>query len=294
MKISLGYQVILAIILGIVVGLIFGPYCSILDPIGEIFFMLLQMVVLPYLLFLLIHGLGSLSPAFARTLFSRGWIFFLVVWAAGGIVVYALLALIPSSQLIFEAPVASGREMLKIDILSYLIPKNVFYDLANNVVPAIAISGLIGGVSVMCIERKDKILDLLSQVNASIEKVLEWLALISPITIFTHVAVAAGTLHFDNLAKVEFFIAVFIGATLFLTLWVLPVLITSLTDLTYRDVMREFRNVCLIPFATAMPSLAIPFIYQMIKRHSSRVELKGQDQFTNTAQTVLPLTYTFG
>src|ERR1700722_10023069 len=228
MKISLGYQVILAIVLGIIVGLFFGPYCSIFNPIGEIFFMLLQMVVLPYLLFLLIHGLGSLSPVIGKKLFSNGWIFFLVLWATGGVVVYALLTLIPTSQLIFEAPLASGREMLRIDILSYLIPKNVFYDLANNVVPAIVICGLIGGLSVMTLENKSNLLTLLSQVNASIEKILEWLAILSPIAIFSHVAVAAGTLHFENLAKVEFFVAVFIGATLFLTLWVLPVLLTSL------------------------------------------------------------------
>ena len=294
MKISLGYQVILAIVLGIIVGLFFGPYCSIFNPIGEIFFMLLQMVVLPYLLFLLIHGLGSLSPAIGKKLFSNGWIFFLVLWATGGVVVYALLTLIPTSQLIFEAPLASGREMLRIDILSYLIPKNVFYDLANNVVPAIVICGLIGGLSVMTLENKSNLLTLLSQVNASIEKILEWLAILSPIAIFSHVAVAAGTLHFENLAKVEFFVAVFIGATLFLTLWVLPVLLTSLTDLKYRDVMREFRRVCIIPFATAMPSLAIPFIYRTIKRQALRESLKRDDNYDNAAQTVLPLTFTFG
>jgi Na+/H+-dicarboxylate symporter len=294
MKFSLGLQVIFAVVLGIIVGLVVGPYCSIFNPIGEVFFMLLQMVVLPYLLFLLIHGLGSLSPAIGKKLFSRGWVFFLVLWVIGAAVVFALLTLIPISQLIFEAPIASGREMLRIDILSYLIPKNVFYDLANNVVPAIVICGLIGGLSVMTIQNKSNLLTLLSQVNASIEKILEWLAKLSPIAIFSHIAVASGTMHFENLAKVEFFVAVFIAATLFLTLWVLPVLLTSMTDLRYRDVMREFRLVCLIPFATAMPSLAIPFIYQTIKRHALSKSLQEMDNYDNTAQTVLPLTYTFG
>jgi proton glutamate symport protein len=209
MKISLGYQVIFAIALGVVAGLFFGPYCSVLDPVGKIFFMLLQMVVLPYLLFLLIHGLGSISPDIAKKLFRRGWVFFIVIWATGFAIVYSLLTLIPTPQLIFVEPVASGSDILATSLLNYLIPRNVFYDLANNIIPAITICGLIGGLALMSIEKKDAVLTVLSQVNTSIEKILHWLAVVSPIVIFSHVAVVAGTIKLENLAKVDICIAVF-------------------------------------------------------------------------------------
>ncbi|MGC1879496.1 MAG: cation:dicarboxylase symporter family transporter [Rhabdochlamydiaceae bacterium] len=293
MKISLGYQVIIAIVLGIITGLFFGSRCAVLDPIGEIFFMLLQMVVLPYLLFLLMHGLGTLSKSIARKLFQCGWAFFIVIWIAGFAVVYALLYLIPTLQLVFVEPIASGTRALTMDLLTYLIPRNVFYALSNNIVPAITICGLIAGLAIMSIEKKDYVLNFLSQANTSIEKILEWLAIVSPLAIFSHVAVAAGTLKFENLAKVEIYVVIFIVAVLFLTFWFLPALLTSLTDFSYKEVVKEFRMVCLVPFATAMPSLAFPFIYQTIKRLSRRNGLENE-QFYNTSQTILPLAFTFG
>ncbi|MBS0603491.1 MAG: cation:dicarboxylase symporter family transporter [Verrucomicrobia bacterium] len=293
MKISLGYQVLIAIALGILIGLSFGKYCSVLYPIGQIFFMLLQMAVLPYLLFLLIHGLGSLSPTIAKKLFKRGWIFFVLLWAVSFGVVYCLMTLIPTPQLIFVEPIASGSKSVAMNLITLLVPQNIFYDLSNNMVPAITVCGMIGGLAVMNIEKKDYVLNLLSQMNAGIEKIFDWLAKASPLAIFSHVAVAIGTTRFDNLEKVEVCIAIYVVGTVFLTFWFLPALITSLTDFSYKEVMREFKNVCLIPFATAMPSLAFPFIYKAIKRLSQRHEMDSK-HFDNTAQTVLPLSFSFG
>lgn len=293
MKISLLYQVIVAVILGTITGLFFGSACAFLDSIGEIFFMLLQMVVLPYLLFLLIHGLGSLSKDVAFKLFRRSGIFFVLLWAIGFGIAYVLMNLIPIPHLVFVEPSITGRQKEAIDLITYLIPKNIFYDLSHNIVPAVTVCGLISGLAVMSIEKKDILLNGLSQINASIEKILEWLAKISPLAIFSHIAATTGTVHFGKLLKVEICIAIYVFGTLFLTFWVLPSLLSSLTDLTYKEIMLEFRNVCLIPFATTMPSLALPFLYQSLQKLAERCKIASAS-FSNTSQTVLPLAFAFG
>ena len=61
-NLSIGTQVLIAVLLGIFVGLFFGPLTTGLDPIGSAYTMLLQMTVLPYITFSLIHGLGSMTP----------------------------------------------------------------------------------------------------------------------------------------------------------------------------------------------------------------------------------------
>ena len=61
MRLNLGYQVLIAVIAGILTGLFLGPLVSVLRPISTIYVMLLQMVVLPYICLSIIHGLGSLS-----------------------------------------------------------------------------------------------------------------------------------------------------------------------------------------------------------------------------------------
>ena len=72
-KFTLGYQVLLAVLLGIFVGFFFGPLAENLKPIGTAYTMLLQMAVLPYICFSLIHGLGSMTPQIGRKVLKSGW-----------------------------------------------------------------------------------------------------------------------------------------------------------------------------------------------------------------------------
>src|SRR5579871_1795521 len=92
---TLGYQVLAAAILGIAVGLFFGPFCNAIQPVSEIYLMLLQMVALPYICIALMHGLGSMSPSLGKKLFKRGWLFWLTLWAIIFIAIYGLNLMIP-------------------------------------------------------------------------------------------------------------------------------------------------------------------------------------------------------
>ncbi len=293
MRFTLGLQVIVAIVLGCAVGLLFGHYTVFLQPIGEIYFMLLQMIILPYIPVLLIHGIGSLTPSIAKKLLMHKWRFILLLWFCGFLAVFLLSQLIPTPSTVFIDPQSEKQADLIGHFLQFVIPKNFFYDLSNNIVPAISIFGLIAGFAVMFLKEKEPLLSFFSRMNASIEIILQWLAMASPIAIFAHIAVAIGTVSFGDLGKVEFYVVTFILGVLFLTFWVLPVILTSLTKLTYREVMREFRVVCLVPFATAIPSIAFPFIYKSIKRISEKAGFEDR-HYTAQAQTVLPLAYTFG
>ncbi len=51
-----------ALVLGVVAGLIFGPDITVIQPLGDIFLRLLTMLVMPLVLFTLIVGVASVSP----------------------------------------------------------------------------------------------------------------------------------------------------------------------------------------------------------------------------------------
>lgn len=294
MRLSLGYQILLAILFGIFCGIFFGPLCTTIKPIGEIYIMLLQMVALPYICFSLIHGLGSISPEIGKKLFSKGWLFWVGLWTIMFVVIYFLDLLIPEPVTVFIGDaVQEQSSKLSKNFLTYLVPENPFYDLANNIVPAIAIFGLIVGVALMHIEMKEPLLSLLDRANQIIEKIFKWLALLSPIGVFSHIAVAAGTVHFKDLFAIEFYVVSFIAVTLFVTFWILPILLTNLTPLSYAEVYRAFRFVCLLPFATALPSIALPFINYYMKKMGEK-HLPGDARFHATSQTVMPICYSFG
>jgi len=293
MRFSLGYQVLAAVVLGSAVGLFFGPFCNAIQPIGEIYFMLLQMVALPYITVSLIHGLGSMTPALGKQLLKRGWPFWLTIWAIIFAAIFALNTMIPAPY--FTSIDAGADESAKLarNFLNYLVPENPLYDLVNNIIPAIASFGLIFGIALMHLRSKEPILSVLEKGTQLIEKILEWLAIASPIGIFTHFAVMFGTVSFEEVYSLAFYVAAFIAASLIVTFWVLPALISSLTPLTYRELLTAFKTICILPFATALPTLALPFIILYMKKLGVKHH-EGDPHFQATSQTVLPICYSFG
>lgn len=292
MRFSLGYQVVIAILAGIFCGLFFGPLCNVVKPLGDIYIMLLQMVALPYISFSLIHGLGSISPENGKKLFVSGWAYWTALWGIMLALIYLLSLMIPPSAVTFIGTGGQDSALAR-NFLSYVVPENPFYDLANNVVPAIAVLGLILGIALMHLEKKEPLISLLERGNQIIEKIFKWLAILSPIGIFAHIAVASGTVRFENLVALQFYVFSFLGVSAFVVFWILPAILSSLTPLTYREVLVAFRTVCLLPFATGLPTIALPFINKYMKELGAK-HANGDPHFHGMSQTVMPLCYTFG
>ena len=293
MKLSLGYQVLIAVFLGIGCGIFFGPICSAVQPVGEVYVTMLQMVALPYIGLSLVHGIGSMTPSLCKKLLKKGWIFWVAIWAVAFAMIYFLYLLIPApASSVIE--VGEDRSLfLAKSFLSYLVPENPFYDLVNNIVPAIASSGLIFGAALMHLRKKEPVLSFLERSTEMIEKILTWLAIVSPIGIFARLASTFGTIKFEDVFAFQFYVLAFVGASLFLTIWVLPALVSSLTPLSYREVLKATKTVCLLPFATALPTIALPFIILYMKKLGSK-QVEGSSRFHITSQTVLPVCYSFG
>ena len=95
MRLSLGYQVLIAVIAGILTGLFLGPLASFFRTVSTTYSMLLQMVVLPYISLSLIHGLGSLTPPMAKQLFKKGWAFWVLLWGLMFFMVFLVCYFIP-------------------------------------------------------------------------------------------------------------------------------------------------------------------------------------------------------
>jgi Na+/H+-dicarboxylate symporter/ABC-type amino acid transport substrate-binding protein len=247
------------------------------------------MVALPYIAISLIHGLGSMTPIKGKRLAASGWPFWLALWGIIFAVVFALSLMIPTPQFTtIEAGEDRGAQLAK-NFLSYLVPDNPLYDFMNNVIPAVAAFGLIFGIALMHLKAKEPILSFCEKGTQLIEVILFWLALISPIGIFSRLAVVFGTISFEEIYSLSFYVVGFIIAVLFLTIWTLPILLSSLTTLSYKEALLAIKNISLLPFATGMTTLALPNIIQYMKKLK-----KNHPSFEGTSQTILPICYSFG
>ena len=116
--------------------------------------------------------------------------------------------------------------------------------------------------------------------------------MLTPIGVFGIAASAAGTLSLNEFGRVQAYVLMLIGAVLLVTLIVLPLLITSCTPFSYRQIARESRNVLLTVFAVGSVFVVIPLLIKVINRlfHS---HVTTEHEQARIPDLVLPLAYPF-
>ena len=91
----MGRRIAAGLLLGILCGLLFGEYCAPLQIIGKAYVGLLQMTVLPYLVFSLTAKMGRLDLNQAKRLGKTAIFVLLVLWLIGIVVVVLVSAILP-------------------------------------------------------------------------------------------------------------------------------------------------------------------------------------------------------
>jgi hypothetical protein len=136
-KLSVSTQVVLALLLGVLVGLFFGEHIAFLQPVGRAFILLLQMTVLPYIVLSLMTGLGSLNYQQVKTLALRVGILLVISWGLAFLVILLMPLAFPTwvSASFFSTSLIEKQEDL--NLFTLFIPSNPFFSLSNNFVPAV-------------------------------------------------------------------------------------------------------------------------------------------------------------
>src|SRR4029450_10408829 len=243
-------RVVLPLLLGVVVGLFFGGHIAFLQIIGKAFILLLQMTVLPYIVLSLITGLGNLTYQQVKTLALRVGTLLLISWGLAFVVILSMPLAFPTwiSASFFSPSLIEKQE--EVNLLTLFIPANPFYSMSNNFVPAVVVFSVAVGVALIGIENKQTLLGTLDALNRAMGRITQFMAKLTPFGVFAVVASAAGTMSFEELARLQVFLVLYVLMVLLLTFWLFPALITSLTPLTYRQVVGATRDILITHFAT--------------------------------------------
>jgi len=82
--------IISSLILGLACGLLIGEQAAKLQVLGDVYIGLLQMTVLPYIIFALIANIGRLNYFEAKLLTRQGLLVLLSLWLIGMLSVWAI------------------------------------------------------------------------------------------------------------------------------------------------------------------------------------------------------------
>jgi Na+/H+-dicarboxylate symporter/ABC-type amino acid transport substrate-binding protein len=291
-RLGLSGQILIGLALGVAVGVFVGDLAAVLQPLADIYIRLVQMTVLPYLVITLVVSLGGLDAHRARQLALAGGALLLLFWA----LTLALIGLLPAalprfdSGAFFSYALVEPRQALA--LIDTYVPANPFNALANAVVPAVVLFSCAVGVALIGVPRKRALLTALHTLEQAIVRVTQFVIRTTPLGVFAIAAVAAGTLDLDTLLRLQAYFLLFAVAALLLTFGVLPLVVTALTPLRYREVVGVAGDALLTAFVANSVFIVLPILVERMRALLHRRQI-GSAATDATIEVLVPLGFVF-
>jgi len=291
-RLSLSTWIFIGLGLGVLCGLFFGEMCLPLKFVGKAFIMLLQMGVFPYMVVTLIQGVGSLSSGDAKLMAGKGSAMLVLFWLVGLVVIFSFTYAFPVSQTSSFFSVSEPQAPEKVDLLEYYIPANIFDALSDALVPAIVFFSVFLGVALLRVQNKESFLNMLSVLAQALTNMTRMVVQTSPIGVFALTATFVGTISFEQLQRLQVYFVCYILATMILTFWLLPMIVTCFTGFSFKEVLNVSKEALVLGFTTGNNFVVLAVIADKSKDLFARMVSK-EDKAENIIDSVLPLAYSF-
>jgi Na+/H+-dicarboxylate symporter/ABC-type amino acid transport substrate-binding protein len=277
---------------GVAVGLFLGELVAPLGIAADGFVKLLQMTVLPYVTVSIIVSVGSLEVAEAKRLGLRAGAAIAGLWLVALIFTFLFPLVFPPSQRASFFTPALLEKPPPFDFVGLYIPSNPFYSLANNIVPAVVLFSILVGVALIGIERKGVLLDVLSVATTTISRATRFIVRLTPYGVFALAATAAGTLHFEQVQRIQVYLITYVALSLLVAIWVLPGLVAALTPIPYSEVLGPTRDALITAFVAGDLFIVLPILIESCKDLLARFHVTD-DRSVSVPDVLVPASFNF-
>ena len=290
-KLSLGLQLLLALILGVIFAVIWPQFADSYQFLGQAFIKLVNMVIIPLIFPIIVVAVASVigKKSFGKILTKTLLYFFAVT------TVITLLFVFSSYYLGFGQGVNIGQTGGNIDgiannvqlseFLLGFIPSNIVKSISEgSLLPIIVFAIFLGyGLGSLKSDKSKKILEGFQIWIEAIYKIVTVIVKLSPIGIFGFIAKDVASTGIDKLVGLGQFVVGTYLAYAVLILVIFP-LIASIFKVPYLTAFRENWSLLTLAFISGSSSVVLPSLLKDLKK-------QGHDK--NTIDLVVPLGYTF-
>ena len=286
-EIALWKRILAALILGVIVGMIWGPGSESIVWIGDLFIRLIRMVVVPLVFVTLVAGVVSMGdPSKLGSLGVKTLaIYMLTTLVAICIGLFLAATLQPGIGVDLSAAVPGQvQEPIALsDRLMSIVPANPIAALAEGNILAIIFFALLVGISLLTIGDKGKPLaDLMVASTEVMLKITHWVMEVAPFGVFALIAWVAGTQGVAALLDVvTLALAVVIGCfahMIFMHGFIIMRFMLKLSPVMF---FRGARDAMLVAFSTSSSSATLPVSMSVAEKNLGIKPI--------VASTVLPL-----
>ncbi|WP_033614384.1 cation:dicarboxylate symporter family transporter [Lactiplantibacillus fabifermentans] len=300
LRLSLGWQILIGLALGIILGVIFyGNQTAItaMQNIGTMFIDLIQMIVLPIVVACLITGIANMGDLKKLGRIGGKTIIYFEVMTTIAIALGLLVGNVfhPGdyinihqlhstniSQYVATAKTVSHNGIWS--TIMGIIPTNVFKSLsAGDMIPVIFFSVFFGLGTAAIGEQGKIILDFMNAVAEAMFKVTNWVMHTAPIGVCALIGVTVAEMGLKALAPLGYFI-ILAYATMAIFIVVVMGIVARIFGLNIWHLLRVIHDEMVLGFSTASSEAALPKIIDKMGKY-------GVNQ--GIVSFVVPTGYTF-
>ncbi|WP_082869061.1 dicarboxylate/amino acid:cation symporter [Oleiphilus sp. HI0125] len=290
---NIGVQVVIAMLVGTMVGIAMGPDASMFSPLGAIFINLIKMLVIPLVAVALVAGAAGLGKSANAGKVGLSTLAFFGVTSALAVTLALGMGAIFGPGLGID--VSSIEGMLSSEYADQgqlptfwatvigMIPTNIFQSLSDANILQILVFCLFFGIALSKqeAERREPILNGVNTIVGSLVWMINKIMLIAPLGVFGLMAEAVGTFGFSALMVVFKLFVVYVAAILIFGFIVYPLLVHVLTKTSARKFLVAMKKPQAIALSTSSSMATLPVTMETVEN-----ELGVKN---STASFVLPL-----
>ena len=271
---NLGIWIIIAMIVGIVVGIFMGEDASIFKPLGDFFLQLIKMLVVPLVFISIISGAAALGETKSAGLVGGLSIGYMMVTTIISISVALMLGVIfePGSHVEADGMAAitvasaAAAESAAPETAGFwetvigMIPANPIEALSTGNILQIIIFGLfLGfGISALAAEKRRMLTNGLNNILEALIWCIGKVMYVAPFGVFGLIADATGTFGFDILMQVANVLWLDLIAVAIIGLGLYPLTVSLFSRVSLKNYFREMIKPQIVSFSTASSLATLP------------------------------------
>lgn len=269
---ALWKRILIALVLGVLVGSLWGEGAVSIKWIGDLFVRLISMVVVPLVFFTLVSGIISMGDP--QKLGSLGvktlalYMFTTVVAISIGLVSAALLKPGVGVDLSSTIPGAVQATIPLTERLMSIVPSNPVAALADGNILAIIFFAVLFGVAALVVGEKAKpVANLVDAAAEIMLRITGWVMEVAPFGVFALIAWVAGTQGVLSLLEVvRLAIAVVLGCVIHVVV-LHGALMKFVVKVSPRAFFRSAGDAMLVAFSTSSSSATMPVTLSVAEKN---------------------------
>lgn len=263
-KAPLWAQILAAIVIGVLIGVVSPEAAEVLSPLGDIFLNLLKMLIVPLVFFSITNGICKMQNGKQlRSVGGRIVLYYVASSAAASVFgVIGGLITQPGKNITDFALAGEAAETADFSMIDNIIswfPSNIVKAMAEGNMIQIIVFCLFLGVALLALgEKASMVIKFIDEGNEIMLKITEYVIAISPIGILSLMASMVSTVSGAMMKEVIVFIATIDVTIVIFALVFYPLVLKFIGHLKVSKFFKEASASMLVAFTTTSSAATLP------------------------------------